>query len=53
MRKKSIKGFVVLFVHSTITIHDTMWKKALLKKLKTKAPSEEKKEIVRHFALRF
>ena len=51
--KKLIEGFFVLFVHSNITIiHDIIWKTALLKKFK-KAPSKEKKEITRLFALRF
>ena len=55
MRKKSIEVFVVLFVHSNITIIDDItWKIALLKKIKNKkAPSKEKKEITRLFALRF
>ena len=46
MRKKSIEGFVVLFVHSNITIIDhIIWRTALLKKIKKKkAPSRERKK---------
>ena len=46
MRKKSIEVFVVLSVHSNITIiDDIIWKIALLKKIKNKkAPSMEKKD---------
>ena len=54
MRKKSIEGFVVLFVHSNITIiYDIIWKTELLKSFLKKAPSREKKEITRLFALQF
>ena len=46
MRKKSIEGFVVLFVRSNITIIDDIiiWKTALFKKNLKKAPSKEKKK---------
>ena len=46
MRKKSIEVFVVLSVHSNITIiDDIICKIALLKKIKNKkAPSMEKKD---------
>ena len=46
MRKKSIEGFVVLFVHSNIAIiRDIIWKTALLKTnlKKTLLPRRKKK----------
>ena len=45
MRKKSIEGFVVLFVHSNITIiDDIIWKTALLKNsLKQSSGFQEEK----------
>ena len=48
MRKKSIEVFVVLSVHSIITIIDDItWKIALLKKLKTRKllPRRKKKSL--------
>ena len=43
MRKKSIEGFVVLFVHSNVTIiHDKIWKTARSKKL---LPRRKKKSL--------
>ena len=44
MRKKSIEGFVVLFVHSTITIHDIIWKTILFKKINKKLFPRRKKK---------
>ena len=45
--KKSIEGFVVLFVHSNVTIiDDIIWKAALLKKIKKKLlPRRKKKSL--------
>ena len=48
MRKKSIEGFVVLFVHSNIAIiRDIIWKTALLKTnlKKTLLPRRKKKSL--------
>ena len=49
MCKKSIESFVVLFVHSKITIiHDVIWKIALLKnclKKKSSSQGEKKKSL--------
>ena len=44
IRKKLIEGFVLLFVHSKITIiHDILWKTALLKKFKIKSSFQGEK----------
>ena len=48
MRKKSIEGFVELFVHSDITIiDDIIWKTTLFKKLKKESSfqGEKKKSL--------